>query len=40
MPGLAGGTYTADVSRYVCGFILGIEWDPAFVISTNANNPI
>jgi hypothetical protein len=37
-PGLAGGTYTADVSPYVIGWILGIEWDPDFVINTNLNN--
>lgn len=37
--GLAGGLYTADVSCYVFGWILGIEWDPDFVINTNKNNP-
>lgn len=37
--GNADGTYTADVSKYVIGWILGIEWDPSFVVSTNENNP-
>lgn len=36
--GYADGTYTTDVSQYVIGWILGIEWDPAFVIGTNDNN--
>ncbi len=39
LPGNAGGIYRADVSQYVIGLILGIEWDPAFVITTNTNNP-
>lgn len=38
-PGHAYGVYEADVSQYVIGYILGIEWDPGFVISTNNNNP-
>lgn len=37
--GYADGTYTSDVSKYVIGWILGIEWDPSFVVSTNGNNP-
>ena len=37
--GNADGTYTSDISQYVIGWILGIEWDPSFVIGTNANNP-
>ncbi len=37
--GYADGTYTSDVSKYVIGWILGIEWDPAFVVSSNQNNP-
>lgn len=37
--GHADGTYTTDVSEYMIGWILGIEWDPAFVIGTNENNP-
>lgn len=38
-PGLAYGSYTKDVSRYVIGWILGVEWQPDFVIGTNENNP-
>ncbi|MBD3921950.1 family 2 glycosyl transferase [Paenibacillus sp. PR3] len=37
--GYADGTYTTDISKYVTGWILGIEWDPSFVIGTNENNP-
>ncbi len=37
--GNAGGKYTADVSQYLCGWILGIEWEPEFVIGTNNANP-
>ena len=37
--GYAAGTYTTDISQYVAGWILGIEWDPYFVIGTNENNP-
>lgn len=37
--GYASGTYNADVSPYFAGWILGIEWDPKFVKSTNDNNP-
>ena len=37
--GYADGTYTSDVSKYVIGWILGIEWDPSFVVSSNQNNP-
>lgn len=37
--GYAGGTYTADVSQYVIGWILGIEWSADFVMGTNANHP-
>ena len=33
--GHAGGRYTSDVSPYVIGWILGIEWDPEVVVSTN-----
>lgn len=36
--GFAYGTYTADVSPYVIGWILGVEWDPLFVVGTNSNN--
>ena len=37
-PGFASGKYTKDVSPYVIGWILGIEWDPYFVQGTNENN--
>ncbi|MBL4930313.1 family 2 glycosyl transferase [Clostridium paridis] len=36
--GFASGKYTHDVSNYISAWILGIEWDPAFVISTNEKN--
>ncbi len=36
--GQAGGLYTADVSEYLCGWILGIEWETEFVVNTNKNN--
>lgn len=29
------GAYTKDVSPYVAGYILGVEWDPYFVEATN-----
>ena len=38
-PGRASGEYKSDVSEYVIGWILGIEWDPLFVIRTNKRNP-
>jgi hypothetical protein len=38
MPGYAHGNYKKDISNYVIGYILGIEWDPTFVISTNEIN--
>ncbi|PWW05122.1 hypothetical protein DFQ01_105106 [Paenibacillus cellulosilyticus] len=37
--GYADGAYTTDISKYVVGWILGIEWDPSFVVGTNDNNP-
>lgn len=37
--GFADGEYTSDVSDYVIGWILGIEWDGYFVDGTNKNNP-
>jgi len=37
-PGFASGEYTKDVSPYVIGWILGVEWDPQFVFTTNAIN--
>ena len=37
--GNAGGTYTADISRWVIGWILGIEWSADFVQNTNKLHP-
>ncbi|WP_312097174.1 hypothetical protein [Niallia sp.] len=37
-PGHASGEYTYDVSKYVLGFMLGIEWDPEVVKNTNEQN--
>lgn len=36
--GHAYGNYTKDISKYVVGWIIGIEWDPEFVIETNNKN--
>lgn len=36
--GKAYGIYQSDISNYVIGYILGIEWDPQFVIETNEKN--
>ena len=38
-PGRPSGEYKSDISDYVIGWILGIEWDPMFVIRTNKRNP-
>lgn len=37
-PGFASGVYTKDVSDYIISWVLGIEWDPEFVMTTNALN--
>ena len=37
--GEAYGTYTADVSQWLVGWIVGIEWDPNFVMNTDAQHP-
>lgn len=34
-PGHASGLYDADVSKYVIGWVLGIEWYPHMVLGTN-----
>ncbi len=36
--GYASGEYKSDISEYVIGWVLGIEWDPMFVIGTIKNN--
>lgn len=36
--GHASGVYAKDVSLYVMGWILGLEWDPNFVENTNKIN--
>ena len=38
-PGEASGTYHADVSRWLAGWIIGIEWDPNLVINTDEQHP-
>lgn len=37
--GEAGGDYRKDVSKWVIGYILGIEWDGSFVKNTNDLHP-
>ena len=37
--GEASGTYTSDVSHWLAGWILGIEWDPNLVVNTNTQHP-
>ena len=39
LPGNAGGVYSADVSPWVIGWILGIEWSADFVNGTNEAEP-
>ncbi|WP_217591981.1 hypothetical protein [Cohnella sp. GbtcB17] len=34
-PGHASGRYKADISEYVIGWLLGIEWDPSMVDATD-----
>lgn len=37
--GFASGTYSADVSKWFAGWILGMEFDPKFILNTNETNP-
>lgn len=37
--GKASGTYRTDVSRWLAGWIIGIEWDPNLVNNTNEQHP-
>lgn len=37
-PGRASGPFDADVSPYVLGYLVGIEWPPAVVVETNEKN--
>jgi hypothetical protein len=34
-PGHASGSYTHNISSYVLGYIIGIEWDPGMVVNTD-----
>jgi hypothetical protein len=38
-PGRASGHWTADVSPWTAGWIIGVEWDPDATLSTNRKNP-
>lgn len=37
-PGFAHGVFDKDVSKYMIGWVLGLEWDPGLVINTNERN--
>lgn len=37
-PGHASGTYARDISKYVIGILLGREWEPITVTTTNQKN--
>ncbi|WP_394237035.1 hypothetical protein [Niallia oryzisoli] len=37
--GHASGSYLFDLSPYLLGWILGVEWDPEGVVGTNKANP-
>lgn len=39
VPGHAHGFYTADISPYVIGWVIGIEWYPYTVLGTNEKYP-
>ncbi|GHH98054.1 hypothetical protein [Neobacillus kokaensis] len=38
-PGHASGNYDNDLSPYLLGWIIGVEWDPNGVMGTNEKNP-
>ena len=38
-PGKASGRYRTDVSSWLVGWIIGIEWDPNLVIHTDEQHP-
>src|SRR6266851_1866814 len=38
-PGHDSGRWTADVSQWTSGWIIGVEWDPFAVASTDRRNP-
>lgn len=38
-PGKASGSYHTDVSRWLAGWIIGIEWDPNLVINSDEQHP-
>lgn len=38
-PGKASGTYHTDVSRWLAGWIIGIEWDPNLVLNSDKQHP-
>ncbi|BFU47921.1 hypothetical protein [Krasilnikovia sp. MM14-A1004] len=37
-PGRASGTWSADVSRWLAGWIIGVEWDPAATAASDRKN--
>ncbi|MED4455281.1 hypothetical protein [Metabacillus fastidiosus] len=37
-PGHASGQYTHDISPYLLGWVIGVEWDPEAVAGTNEKN--
>jgi hypothetical protein len=38
-PGFASGRWTANVSQWIAGWIIGVEWDPVATAATNRKNP-
>ena len=38
-PGEASGAYHADVSNWLAGWIIGIEWDPNLVLNSDKQHP-